>query len=398
MSRRPTVQLRRLATCLDGRRVPLNAEQRSAIPGTIPYWGANGVVEHVNAAIFDEELVLLGEDGAPFGDPLKDVAFLIDGPAWINNHIHVLRPGPGTEPRFLTYALNAVDWPMFISGSTRDKLTQEDMWRAQVPRWEWAEQRAIADFLDDETARIDALIAKKRRMLELLSERQWVAFEHALQQADTTRLPLRRALLSISDGPFGSAFSSSDYVDSGVAVIRLGNIGFAEWRGDELVYLPMSRFSEFENFAVVRGDLLIAALGDASNHAGRACVAPDLGRAIVKGKCLRARVDPDVASADFLALLCSAPLGAAAMAAVARGSTRLMINLDIVKSVVLPIPQLEDQLRIVDGVQALWASLERSTAAMTRQIDLLAERRQALITAAVTGELDVGGSIAKEAS
>jgi len=67
--------LKRLAVCLDGKRIPLNAEQRGTMQGEIPYWGANGILDYLNDYLFDEELVLLGEDGAPFFDRNTPVAF-----------------------------------------------------------------------------------------------------------------------------------------------------------------------------------------------------------------------------------------------------------------------------------------------------------------------------------
>ncbi len=107
----PRTQLRRVVRCLDGKRIPLNQEERSSMSGPIPYWGANGVVDWIDDYLFDEDLVLLGEDGAPFGDSGKDVAFRVTGRVWVNNHIHVLKPRANVEARFLTYALNSVDWP-----------------------------------------------------------------------------------------------------------------------------------------------------------------------------------------------------------------------------------------------------------------------------------------------
>jgi type I restriction enzyme S subunit len=80
------VPLRRIAACLDGRRVPLNKEQRQGIQGDVPYWGAGGILDRINQKIFDEPLVLLGEDGAPFFVSGKDVAYYVDGPIWVNNH------------------------------------------------------------------------------------------------------------------------------------------------------------------------------------------------------------------------------------------------------------------------------------------------------------------------
>lgn len=84
-------RLRHVTKCFDGQRIPLNSEQHGNMQGNYPYWGANGIVDYVNEWIFDENLVLLGEDGAPFFEPFKDVAFIVSGKIWVNNHIHVLR-------------------------------------------------------------------------------------------------------------------------------------------------------------------------------------------------------------------------------------------------------------------------------------------------------------------
>lgn len=122
----PIVHLRWLVRCFDGRRIPVNREERAAMLGDIPYWGAHGVVDHVDRALFHEPLVLLGEDGAPFFERAKAKAFFVEEPVWVNNHIHVLR-AVGVRPLFLTHYLNLVDYADFIEGSTRDKLTQDNM-------------------------------------------------------------------------------------------------------------------------------------------------------------------------------------------------------------------------------------------------------------------------------
>ncbi len=169
----PAVPLRRITTCLDGRRIPLNATERSQTPGDIPYWGSGGVVDTVGDYLFDEPLVLLGEDGAPIFDTVRTVAFRTTGKVWVNNHIHVLRPF-NSDPRFLTHALNAVDYSAYITGSTRDKLTQEDMNEIEVPNPPLPEQRRIADFLDDQVTRIDKAIQLRKRQAALVAERQKV--------------------------------------------------------------------------------------------------------------------------------------------------------------------------------------------------------------------------------
>ena len=97
--------------------------------GEYPYWGSNGIVDYVNKFIFNEEIVLVGEDGSPFFDKLKDVSFYVNEPVWVNNHIHILRPKDRILPKYLTHSFNCVDYKEYITGSTRDKLTQSDLKR-----------------------------------------------------------------------------------------------------------------------------------------------------------------------------------------------------------------------------------------------------------------------------
>lgn len=159
-----------IAENLDGKRVPLNSGQRSSMEGDIPYWGSNGVVDHINDFLFDEELVLVGEDGSPFFDRFKDVSFFISGKVWINNHIHVLKPKSNVIPKYLTHSFNCVDYKNFITGSTRDKLTQSDLNR--IPHFipPLPEQKQIVEYLDEQTQKIDTTIEKETKRIELLKE------------------------------------------------------------------------------------------------------------------------------------------------------------------------------------------------------------------------------------
>ena len=163
-------QLRYLTECLDEIRIPLSSEQRGEIQGHIPYWGANRVIDHINDWLFDEPLVLLGEDGAPFFDHYRDVAFFVSTKIWVNNHAHVLRCGKLINAQFLTNALNCVDYTDHITGSTRDKLTQQAMSNIRIPIPPLTEQAAIVEYLDKATTGIDAAVARARRQIELMRE------------------------------------------------------------------------------------------------------------------------------------------------------------------------------------------------------------------------------------
>ena len=165
-----TIKIKYLTENLDGKRIPLSGEVRSGQKRTYPYYGANGVIDYVEDYIFEGDYILIGEDGAPFFDKKKDVSFLASGKFWVNNHCHVLRNIGTNETRFVVYCLNAADYTEYITGSTRDKLTQADLDRIEIPMPSCLEQNQIANFLDHKTKQIDELRSTEEQSIKLLKE------------------------------------------------------------------------------------------------------------------------------------------------------------------------------------------------------------------------------------
>ena len=120
-------KLKYLSKNHDGKRVPLNSSQRAERQGDYRYYGANGVLDYINDYLFDGEYVLIGEDGAPFFIPNKDVAFLVEGKFWINNHAHILKFNSQQNQMVMKHLLNCVGYKQYITGSTRYKLTKDQL-------------------------------------------------------------------------------------------------------------------------------------------------------------------------------------------------------------------------------------------------------------------------------
>ena len=133
--------------CLDNKRKPLNESERSVMEGAIPYYGANSIQGYVNQSIFDDDLILLAEDGGHFDD-FNDhpIAQLIHGKTWVNNHAHVLKPREGDIDFFFQQLVHK-DIRRFINGSSRAKLNQEDLLQIPVSLTSLSEQRVIGKFL-----------------------------------------------------------------------------------------------------------------------------------------------------------------------------------------------------------------------------------------------------------
>ena len=142
-----TKPLGNVCDILDRLRKPIT--KRDRIAGPYPYYGATGVLDHVADYIFDEPLVLVGEDGAKWRAG-ENSAFAIDGKTWVNNHAHVIRPQRNEIlDDWLIYFLNASDLIPFVSGMTVPKLNQGRLREISIPLPPLEEQRRIVAVLDE---------------------------------------------------------------------------------------------------------------------------------------------------------------------------------------------------------------------------------------------------------
>lgn len=140
---------------LDHLRVPVNEQERSKRPGPYPYYGANGQQGWIDHYIFNEELVLLAEDGGFFFDPIKPSSYRVSGKCWVNNHAHVLRPAPDVDPDWLNYTLAFTDYTQFIPEPIRPKLNQKNAKRIDIPVPPLSEQRRIVKRIEELTRRVE---------------------------------------------------------------------------------------------------------------------------------------------------------------------------------------------------------------------------------------------------
>ena len=397
-------RIRHLFECCDGRRIPLNAEERSTRRGEVPYWGANSIVDFVDEALFDEELVLLGEDGAPFQDRDQPKAFRINGPVWPNNHIHVLRPLADTHARFMAYAMNHIDYSPYIDGSTRDKLTQSAMSDIKLPCPPSHEQTRIANFLDEQTARIDALIAEKERLDALLGEYRGSLISAAVTgQVDlTTGEALRRVhkgdckvggwpitrlryVADLNPSVRTDLLQALDTEVSFLPMEAIGENGSLSLDRTRPVAEVRNGYSYFEN-----GDIAFAKVTPCFEN-GKGALMRGLEHAAGFGTTeltvLRPKLD---ANPNFLNYVLQSSrfrqLGAAAMTG-AGGLKRVPDEFTKDFKTAWPVP--EDQSRIANFLDERTAQIDGLRSHCREHIALLREYRSSLISAAVTGQLDI---------
>jgi len=130
---------------LDSKRKPITKSDRKS--GIYPYYGATCIQDYVSDYLFDEDLLLLGEDGAKWGKG-EISAFCISGKTWVNNHAHVLRPLHKISMQYLCYTLNILDLTPFVTGTTVPKLNQLNMAQILIPLPPIKEQEIIVQKIE----------------------------------------------------------------------------------------------------------------------------------------------------------------------------------------------------------------------------------------------------------
>lgn len=148
------VNLGCIVDILDSKRKPITKSERK--PGKYPYYGATCIQDYVDDYLFDEDLLLLGEDGAKW-ESGEQSAFCISGKTWVNNHAHVLRMLNNINIKYICYTLNIMDLSPFITGTTVPKLNQLKMSQIPIPLPPQNEQKIIVQKIEELFLQLDQI-------------------------------------------------------------------------------------------------------------------------------------------------------------------------------------------------------------------------------------------------
>lgn len=150
-------KLEELVDTENGARKPVSATIRKTIQGTIPYYGATGIVDYLNDYTHEGRYLLVGEDGANLLSKSKDLAFIVEGKMWVNNHAHVLKERPGVNLDFVKIAINSLDLTPWITGSAQPKLTKKSLCGLPITNFTLDEQTEIVRRVDQLFAHADRI-------------------------------------------------------------------------------------------------------------------------------------------------------------------------------------------------------------------------------------------------
>jgi type I restriction enzyme, S subunit len=313
-------------------------------------------------------------------------------------HLAILRPRPSvTDGRYLYWAVAAEptrrQFDASAFGITRFGLRQEAIANATVPVPGLRTQRAIADFLDSETGRLDLVIHAKLQMVQLIEERREAA---AVTQMSPDSVPpnwhvieLGRLGCEIQTGPFGSQLHFADYVENGWPIVNPGQLVGGAIDPDLSTSIDDDKRMALSRHVLRSGDIVVARRGEF----GKAAVVEEAQAGWVCGTgCLRVRFIEPKPYAAYVGRYLQLPVARQAFEAASVGATMDNLNTTILSRLAIPIPPPDEAVRIIADLDAAKLRAARSVSAVTRQLGVLEERRQALITAAVTGQITIPGA------
>jgi len=398
----------------------INVYYNERLTKTIDFMKASATPDQVKRFSLRRGDVLITKDSESWTDIAIPSVVLEDLPDVLcGYHLAHIRPMQDhLDGPFLARTCSAIgprdQFQIAANGITRYGLTRDSIRAAVFALPPIAEQQGIANLLDRKTFKIDTLIAKKERLIELLQEKRSALITHAvtkgLNPAASMKdsgdeflgatpshwlcVPLSRVTLSRCDGPFGSGLKSEHYRSSGVRVVRLQNIGTGEFVDTDHAYIEETHARELGDHSVLADDVLVAGLGDDSHPVGRACVAPPgIHPAMVKADCFRFRVDSRLVFPHFVARQLTATAVIAA-GSLATGATRARMNLTATSQWRLALPPINEQAVIAKFVDAADAQCSAILDVIKRGINHLNEYRTALVSAAVTGKIDLRTEVA----
>ena len=361
---------------------------------------AESMVGHTGRLVTDHQIDSEGR-GTSFraGDLLFSKLRPYLAKSWVANRdgealgdIHVYRPVDEMCSRYLGYLVLSSFFLEQVNASTYGTKMPRANWDFIKTIEVWAPdfdtQRRIADYLDRETATIDALIEKQRALAGARRERRSAAIEHALQAAADRRLLLKRLVSRVDQGISPDTSSATGLEDIWVLKSGASNDGFFNEEASkpvpESVTVPLG-------IELHEGDLVVSRASGSPRLVGSAAIVGQLSRRLVLSDKNFRLVPSQNVWVRYLYWALNSQIYREQVLRSISGAEGLANNLPLSKlmNFTVPVPPLEEQREIADHLDRETATIDALIAKAERFIELARERRAALITAAVTGQIEI---------
>lgn len=338
---------------LDYKRKPIKASERKA--GKFPYYGASGIIDWVDDYLFDNELILLGEDGANLMTRNSPLAFRVSGKCWVNNHAHVFQIASNRRDNidFVTMVLESKDYLKIVVGSAQPKITQEQCAAISLQRPPLHEQKKIADILstvDEHINETESLIEKTKTLKQGMMQRLLTKGIGHTEFKDTEigRIPVvwevvpLASIAKIINGDRGRNYpSKNDMMGSGIPFVNAGHLVNGRIDFASMNYISDEKFRHLSSGKFCKGDTIYCLRGTLGKNA---LVTSDIYGAIASSLVIF-RPNEKICS-YYLYYFCNSDLELFQRSKIDTGSAQPNLSAENVGRYSLPLPPLHEQHKI----------------------------------------------------
>lgn len=341
---------KRLQECvsfLDEQRRPIKSNDRVSELGLYPYYGASGEIDRIDDYLFDDDLVLLSEDGANIIERKYRVAFIIHGKTWVNNHAHVLKPNKNIDINFLSESLERLDYAQYNTGTTMPKLNQEICRNIKLSIPSFEEQTKIGRFI----SLINERIELQSKVIEDLIKVK-TAINDEFHKSNTHGVKTCFADLGVSY----SGLSGKSAVDfgQGCQFIPYTNVFSNTFiNEDDMGFVKIAE-GEHQN-KVEHGDLIITLSSETPEEVGVGSVYLGHKKDLyLNSFCFGIHLlKRDIVMPEYLAYLVESKVFRKFVYPLAQGSTRYNLQKGDFEKKEIIIPQIEKQQELITVLNAI---------------------------------------------
>jgi type I restriction enzyme, S subunit len=395
-------ELNETVQILDTFRKPISGIERSKrIKGKedkilFPYYGATGQVGLIDDFLLDGQFILLGEDGAPFLESQKNKAYKVYGKIWVNNHAHILNSLLSNE--FLLYFLNQFDYTGFVTGTTRLKLNQSSLKKIPFKCPPLNEQKRIAAKLDQILPKIEGVKERMERIPQIIKRFRQSVLNASVTGNLTEKWRDEQSIefdweentidSIIDNGPQNGIYKAQEYYGKGCLIVRIDNFydGIIQpW--ETLKRLKLTK-NELEIYKLRNKDILINRVNSMA-YLGKSGLVNNLKvPCVFESNMMRISVNEELVLSEYLILYLNCQIGLLELRKNAKHAVnQSSINQQDVKSVLIPLPPLEEQKEIIRQVDKLFTFADKLEEHYQKAKEKTDKFPQSVLAKAFRGEL-----------
>lgn len=371
-----------VANNYDKKRVPLSSMERMKRQGQYRYYGAQGVIDYIDDYLFDGTYLLIAEDGENLKSNKQNIAQIVNGQFWVNNHAHIVQTNELCNLKYLYYLINSMDLSGYITGSAQPKLSQANLNAVELQIPEVSIQNKIVSILGS----LDDKIELNNKINDNLLQQVVVLYEHLLQGSNWPITKILDVAKKVAMGPFGSNIKVSTFVPNGVPIISGNHLRGYFLEEPEFNYITEEHAERLKNSIVFPHDLIFTHAG----NIGQVAMIPDgckYDRYVLSQRQFYLRCDETKVVPEFLLMFFHSVSGQHELLSYANqtGVPSIAQPASNLKKIQFKCPPMQEQLMWKDRVHPLLGRYLNNRI----ENESLSALRDTLLPKLMSGELDV---------